>query len=280
MISQLKIFKIALLSIASFYLLLLISVYFLQTHFLYQPIDTLHLKNAVLPKPWQIVNINTRDHLNLNSWYVPATKNMPTILFLHGKSGDIADRFDYAMRLHQSGYGVFLLEYRGFSDNPGTPAEKGFLLDSASAFHWLTAQGVLSRDIVIYGEALGSAVALELGAAVQSRAIILESPFYSLTAMSHALYPWLPTHLLLKEKYESFHYAKKVKSPVMILYSLEDTRIPYTQVEHLAKRFPEKNQALLVLMPETIQKNKPYDLLADLVTVFVNTSQNIPRHVS
>lgn len=254
----------------------LVALYFFQQSFIYKPINSLQLQAAALPANWKVVEIKTVDGLTLRAWYVPAMRDKATILYLHGNAGDISDRFDFARGLHRLGFGVFLLEYRGYANNPGKPSEIGLFYDSQAAYRWLRGQDILPRDIVFYGELLGSAVALQLGSSSESRAVILESPFYSLTAIGGALYPWLPINYLLKEKYSSFQYTKKVKQPVMIFYGLNDTFLPYSQVSDITSSFKEK-QALLVLVPDQTHTEKQNDILASCVRFFLkdhNSSLN------
>tara|TARA_Y100000815_G_C13340752_1_gene499820 strand:- start:2540 stop:3298 length:759 start_codon:yes stop_codon:yes gene_type:complete len=244
-----------------------LAMYIIQNSLLYRPSKIHNLQNFPLAKNWRRVNTLTQDGLIITSWYLPAKKGFKTILYLHGNAGDIVNRKTFSMQLHQQGYGIFLLSYRGFANNPGKPSEQGLLFDSQSAYQWLVSNNILPEQIILFGESLGAANAIKLASKNTVFAVILESPFYSMLAMGQFLYPWLPVNYLLKDKYLSYRWAQQVKQPVLIFYGLKDEIIPYQQVRDLQLAFPQ-GKNYLVLMPEQTHNRKSGDEMATIIRLF------------
>ena len=91
------------------------------------------------------------------------------------------------------------------------------------------------QDIIVYGESLGTAVAIDLAKDHKFAGVILESPFTSMIKLSGKYYPWAPTRLLLKDKYETDKKIKKVFSPILILHGRKDNIVPFEMGEQLFK---------------------------------------------
>ena len=81
--------------------------------------------------------------------------------------------------------------------------------DARSAKYWLNLNNIGDQNIIVYSESLGTAVAIDLAKDHKFAGVILESPFTSMLELSRKYYPWLPTRLLLKDKYETNKKIKK-----------------------------------------------------------------------
>jgi hypothetical protein len=120
-----------------------------------------------------------------------------------------------------------LLSWRGFNGNKGKPTEMGLYEDAKSAVRWLKSMGIEERDIIVYGESLGTGVAIEIGQNKKFAGIILESPFTSMIAVGKDKYPYLPVRFLLKDKYESDQKIKNIISPVLVMHGKVDNIVPF-----------------------------------------------------
>ena len=107
---------------------------------------------------------------------------------------------------------------RGFSGNKGSPTEKNLYSDAKKAVKWLNENGVNNENIVLYGESLGTGVAVELAQNKKFNSIILESPFTSIANAAKIYYPYLPIELLIKDRYDSINKIKNIKVPIMIMH--------------------------------------------------------------
>tara|TARA_R110000772_G_scaffold231592_4_gene342673 strand:- start:37940 stop:38791 length:852 start_codon:yes stop_codon:yes gene_type:complete len=180
------------------------------------------------------VRVSTADGVELRSWYLAPPPGRPVILYFHGNAGTIADRAFKARLFARRGFGVMLAEYRGYGGNPGDPTEAGLYADARANLAWLADQGHGSGDIVIYGESLGTGVAvqaaLELAeAGTPVRALVLEAPFTAMADAAGVHYPWLPTGLLTRDRYDSSAKIGAVRCPVLILHGSADRVVPQDQ---------------------------------------------------
>jgi uncharacterized protein len=122
--------------------------------------------------------VRTADGLDLLAWFAPpADAAQPVVLYLHGNGGNIGHRAARFAQLCRFGWGVLLLEYRGFGGNPGAPTEAGLYADARAGYAALRARGVPASQILLWGESLGSGVAVRLASQAQVGAVLLESPY-------------------------------------------------------------------------------------------------------
>ena len=96
----------------------------------------------VLPGAQEVV-LRTSDGLTLAAWYLPAPAGCTsTVLVTPGNGGHRGTRAPLATALADAGFGVLLLEYRGYGGNPGRPSEDGLLRDARAARAYLLDVGV------------------------------------------------------------------------------------------------------------------------------------------
>lgn len=210
------------------YVVIMALMYIFQRTFQYfpnrQPLPTPKEAGA----PWMsLVTYQTEDGLTLQSWFVPPKdKGGRIVVFFHGNAGNISHRGMKSAYFYERNYGVLLAEYRGFGGNAGMPTERGLYADARAAIHFLEAQGYDSSQFVIYGESIGTGVAVELALSVQPRQLVLEAPFTSATDVASLTYFWLPVKYLMKDRFESLSKIKNVKTSLLIIHGDEDGVIP------------------------------------------------------
>jgi fermentation-respiration switch protein FrsA (DUF1100 family) len=130
--------------------------------------------------------------------------------------------------LSSLGLNVFAFDYRGYGRSEGQPSEQGVYLDAEAAYHYLTMiKRVPTSQLIVLGQSLGGAVAIDLAARKECAGIIVESSFTSARDMAKELFSWLPVHLLIKTKFDSVSKIKKVRAPVLILHGTRDRTVPF-----------------------------------------------------
>ena len=122
---------------------------------------------------------------------------------------------------------VLIISWRGFSGNSGKPNEINLYEDAKKAVKWLNDKGVATENIILYGESLGTGVAVEIGQTNKFNSIILESPYTSMEKAAKIYYPYLPVKLLLKDKYNSEKKIKNIKTPILIMHGKRDNIVPF-----------------------------------------------------
>ena len=92
--------------------------------------------------------------------------------------------------------------------------------------HHLIGLGVPPTRIAAYGELLGSGQAVRLAAARPLAGVVLEAPLTSTIDVARSTYFWLPTRLLITDKYDNERNIRSVTAPVLILHGEQDGVIP------------------------------------------------------
>lgn len=215
------------LSAIGIYLGFALLVYVLQRQLIYFPEQEFPSPRAAGVPEMEAIQFQTDDRLSLSAWYAPpARPHLPTLLYLHGNAGHIGYRSTLIMAYLHQGYGVLLLTYRGFSGNPGSPSEEGLYKDARAAMQFLHAKGVSDRCIVLFGESLGGAVAIQMATEYDVGALILQAPFTSLGEIGQFHYPFLPVKWLIWDKFDSLAKVSRISAPVMIILGRNDNIIP------------------------------------------------------
>ena len=120
-----------------------------------------------------------------------------------------------------------IIAWRGFNGNKGRPSEIGLYKDAKSAIKWLKSKGLNEDNIILYGESLGTGVAVEVAQNKNYAGIILESPYTSMVNMGKKYYPLFPVSILLKDKFESYKKINNIFVPVLIMHGTVDKIVPY-----------------------------------------------------
>ena len=192
------------------------------------------------------VTIDTEDGIRLGAWYFPGGTG-PAVLVCNGNAGDRSLRAGLAAALARTGLSVLLFDYRGYGGNPGRPSQDGLAVDARAARHWLAAQPEVDpRRIVYFGESLGAAVAVGLAVEQAPAALVLRSPFTSLTDVGAVHYPWLPVRRLLLDHYPSIERMASIHAPVLVIAGDRDDIVPAALSQRLYDAAGEPKRWLLV----------------------------------
>jgi uncharacterized protein len=227
--------------------------------------DRLPAASSVLPGSQEIV-VATQDGIHLGGWFLPARGGgpAPAVLVCNGNGGNRALRAPLAAALSRAGLSVVLFDYRGYGGNPGRPTEDGLAADARAAQAWLAARPEVDPGRIVYfGESLGAAVALRLAVERPPAALILRSPFTSLTDVGRLHYPWLPVRWLLTDRYGSAARVAQLTVPLLVIAGERDQIVPAALSRRLydaaavPKRFvlvpgADHNDAALLDGPQTV----------------------------
>lgn len=182
----------------------------------------------------------------LFSWWIPATiKDAPTVLYFHGNDknvGYVRD-LEYAREMHGLGYNILMIDYRGYGKSSGgKPSEVKVYEDAESAWNYLINQRrIPPHRIFIYGHSLGGAIAINLAIYHPDAAgIIAESTFTNMPdAASANGYGFMPTNLLIHERFDSLSKIPKLKIPLLIIHGKWDKVVPYKMGQELFDAAPQ-----------------------------------------
>jgi hypothetical protein len=237
-----------LLAVALLYGGIVAFMYVAQRSLMYFPDRTRTPPAAVgLPQAEEVL-LDTADGEKVIAWHVRPEGEKPVVLYFHGNGGALNLRAGRFRRLVADGTGLLALSYRGYGGSSGSPSEAGILRDAESAYAFaVTRYG--SDRLAVWGESLGTAVAIALAADHPVGRIILESPFTSAADIGAAAYPFLPVRLLIKDAFRSDLRIEKVRAPVLVMHGTRDRVVPIAYGERLfamiraPKRFVRLEQA-------------------------------------
>lgn len=191
--------------VATFYVAVLAVLFVFQSRFFYPAPQA----RVPLTPGYVEVVLDTEDGLALRAFYrEPATGLTPTIIYFHGNGGTLAGASVSNRALAEAGFGVLLVEYRGYGGNPGEPSERGFYTDGAAALQWLRGRGVAPAQTIVIGNSIGGGVATEMALALSKSgtppaALILIAPFTSLPDAAANKLWWTPIRALVRERYDN-----------------------------------------------------------------------------
>ena len=211
------------------------------------------------------VTYRTSDGLDLAAGYRAGEPGKPTILYFHGNGADWVSSVVATDRLVPSGYGVLAAGYRG---NPGTPHEDGLYRDGRAALAFLATRGIAAGDIVIIGNSIGSGVAVQMASEQVPQALVLISPFASLRQLVGEKMRWVPSGLLLRDRYENAEKIARIDAPLLLLHGDADTLIPDTHSRQLGRL---RDDAKLVIFEGKGHDLAWHDEAEEAVLTFLDT---------
>jgi hypothetical protein len=221
------------LSLAGIFALIVVVGRLLHRYFIYLPDRTrVAPRDAGLPDAEEVV-FKAADGTKLIAWYLPARRGRPTLLYFTGNSGNVAKRAGKIKAIGGDGYGVFMLNYRRFGGSEGRPSEARIAADAVRAYDYLRGLGVASRNIVAYGESLGTAVATRLALQRHVEGLVLEAPFTSIVDVGRLLWPLFPLNLIMADQYRTIDRIGQVMAPLFIIHGGRDEIIPLDQARHV-----------------------------------------------
>ena len=226
----------------------LIAVF--QSRMVYQPVRELHMNPGSIGLAYEDVTFETDDEISLTGWFIPEKNAEKTVLFCHGNGGNISHRIDSIRIFHELGLNTFIFDYRGYGRSAGKPTEAGTYKDADAAWHYLIdTQGILPRNIIVFGRSLGGALAAWIAVNHSPGALILESSFISIPELGASLYPWLPVRMLARFKYDTLSRLKEIRCPVMVVHSRDDEMIPFSHGQALFEAAREPKELLVIEGP-------------------------------
>jgi fermentation-respiration switch protein FrsA (DUF1100 family) len=186
---------------------------------------------AGLPQAEEIT-LTSSDGEKLIAWHVPPRGEKPVVLYFQGNGGALDLRAGRFRWLIADGTGLIALNYRGYGGSSGSPSEDGLIRDAAAAYGFAAARYDPAR-IVLWGESLGTAVAIALAAEHKVAGLILDAPFTSAADVGAAAYPFAPVRWLIKDPFRSDLRIKRVTAPILVRHGERDWVVPIRFGERL-----------------------------------------------
>ncbi|TVP62279.1 MAG: alpha/beta fold hydrolase [Nodularia sp. (in: Bacteria)] len=188
----------------------------------------------------------------IHGWWIKAPQpNAEVLLYLHGNAMNVGANISHANRLHQLGFSVLLIDYRGYGRSQGNfPNEKRVYQDAVVAWNYLVEEKQIPpSQIFIYGHSMGGAIAIDLAIKrPEAAGLIVESSFTSIgdIVTYRNLYRIFPVNLILTQRFESIKKVPQLKMPVLFIHGTADTTVPSFMSQELYHAAPEPKKLFLV----------------------------------
>jgi fermentation-respiration switch protein FrsA (DUF1100 family) len=220
-----------------------------QRRLIYFPSADVPAADAIDGANVEPVTFETADGITLNGWFFAAAGPSPrtTVIVFNGNAGNRAHRVPLAAALHRRGLQVLLVDYRGYGGNPGTPSQKGLAADSRAARAYLAGRSDVDMSRLVYfGESLGTAVAVDLAVDHPPAALVLRSPFTSMSDVGQHHYPFLPVRFLLRDRFAAIEQIPRSRAPMLVIAGARDRIVPLESSRRLYDAATSPKTFLLV----------------------------------
>ena len=247
------------------YIFLLIFLYIFFGLALYALQRKILFNKSSAPKPpndYNLINIKefyikTTNNISLLAWFFRGDQDKPILVYFHGNSFHIGERSYRLKRYNDAGFSTLIVAWRGYSGNDGIPTEKNLYADGHSTIQWILKNTHFeAKDIINYGESLGTGVAVELNLKYNFLCTVLEAPFTSIANVAMNRYKIFPTKFLVRDKFDNFNKINKIKSPLLIISGKKDEIVPHKHSVLLINKAQEPKKALFL---DEAMHNNLYD---------------------
>jgi fermentation-respiration switch protein FrsA (DUF1100 family) len=194
------------------------------------------------------VELHTPGGTRIHAWWCPVPGSTGALLYAHGKAGNLSHRVCNVALLQSLGESVLVFDYPGFGRSGGSPSESGCYAAADAAYDWLTqTRGIPAERILLFGRSLGGGVVTDLAVRRPHRALILCKTFTSIPDVASEHVPWVPTGLLMHNRFDSLAKIGRCTRPVFVCHGTGDRRIACAEAERLFAAALEPKR--LFLMP-------------------------------
>ncbi len=260
------------------YLLIALFVYLQQEKLLFYPNKSLHelpakeggggLERKVEEYSLERPADSAQKKAVLRGWLInPRYAKERFVLYFGGNAEDVFLNIEDCSEIDAA---ILFVNYRGYGSSSGKPTEAAMFSDALALYDDIEKRFAPQKFFAM-GRSLGSGIAAYLAAERKTDGIILATPYYSIARIAAMRYPWLPVNLLLKHKFETFRYAKKITEPVTIIYGGADRTVPPRHTRDLIPCFHAPVKEVFIEKGEhgTIDMHPEY-WQAILQTIFEN----------
>jgi fermentation-respiration switch protein FrsA (DUF1100 family) len=203
-----------------------------ERRLIYFPFRTLEAEPSALGLRHENVMLAAEDGVRIHAWWLPLPDSRLTVLVCNGNAGNMSFRLDRARQMQRRlGVSVLLFDYRGYGRSQGQPDEQGTYRDARAAWRFLVEEKHIAPEaLVLFGESLGAAVAVQVALERKAGALVLESAFTSIPDMARSAYPFLPpVGPFIRTRYETLAKVPGLNLPLLVLHGERDEIVPFAQ---------------------------------------------------
>ena len=163
----------------------------------------------------------------------------PVVVHFHGNGEQVSSLRWLAEAWAAQGVSFVAVEYPGYPGAEGSPSEDALVEAAEAALQHLTGAMKIGRSrLVLVGQSVGTGVAVTMAARGWGTRLLLLSPYTSLPDVGAKMFPFLPTRLLMRDRFDSAARAPGLKVPTLIIHGTNDEVISYSLGEALSRLIP------------------------------------------
>jgi pimeloyl-ACP methyl ester carboxylesterase len=181
---------------------------------------------AELPPGGKLREAVARDRSVASFLHLEAPRSTTTLVYFHGGGTTLSDSLAAGVGLAQRGLSVALVEYRGYGGRPGTPHEAGCYLDGLAVLDALAADGCGPENVVLCGNSVGAAVALELATQRLGQRLVLLAPFLSARSLVAHWAPFVSADAIAGACFDNLGKAPRVHAATLVIHGERDRLVP------------------------------------------------------
>lgn len=220
-------------------------LYIFQRKLLYHP-DTGELsEHAFGFSGIERIALTAEDGAALLAFYKAPPADGPLLLYFHGNAANLNNRAPKLDHYVRAGMGLFAVSYRGYGDSVGTPSEQGIYADARAAVRYVReVLRIPDARIILYGESLGSGVAVEMATLFTPALLVLEAPYLSIRQRAKEKYPYFPVGLILKDHFDTASKLSQLQCPLLLFHGEQDIVIPVHHGRTVLERYPGNKKGI------------------------------------
>ncbi|NML60964.1 alpha/beta fold hydrolase [Massilia sp. RP-1-19] len=226
----------------------------------------------------RLVSLRTSDGTKLSGWLMtPAVVGpRPAVVYFGGRSEEVSWVARDAGKLFP-GMTVLAVNYRGYGDSQGDPAENHMVEDGCMLYDWLAARSRVDQArIAVVGRSLGSGVAVQVALQRPVQSVVLITPYDSILAIAQRRFRAMPVSFVLRHRFESIKYAAELKAPTYVVRAASDDVVPHSHTDLLVSKLGKLH--LDEIIPDSDHFNIPYlAATQDKIAGFLSTQFAQPR---
>ena len=224
-----------------------ILLYYLQDYFLFHPASLTKDNKYDFAYPHQEINIPYNSETNINIIQFKTKDSVPkgVVLYFHGNRKNISWYAKYSPNFTNSNYEVWMIDYPGFGKSTGKFTEQ-HLYDCALQLYKLARAKYDPSKIIIYGKSMGTGIASQLASVRDSKYLILETPYYSMTSLISHFFPIYPIGRIIHYHFPTYQFLQKVTAPIIILHGTDYGIVPLSNAEQLRSALKKDYEFILL----------------------------------
>lgn len=229
-------------TVLGLYALMLAFLYMGQRQLIFHPDPSIGAPQAYGLTDFEDQMIDASD-VQLQLWRKAPQEGFPTVVYFHGNASNLGNRAAIFAALAEQGFGVLALSYRGYGKSTGVPSESGLYRDARATLRTLAAQGTPPERTLLFGESLGTGVAVQMATEFPVAGLVLQAAYTSVAARAAEIYPYVPVNLLLKHRFDSLKKIGSIRCPLLMFHGERDATIPPAHGRALLAAAPEPKKA-------------------------------------